>query len=342
MSRIDTTTSPRSCSKWQRGVTLVELMVALVIGLVILIAVSAVFVSSSASRREVELSADVIESGRYALDVLGRDLSQTGFYGTAVAPAGATNNAGNMCSIDVVQWADTLPYYAVGLNSAGGLNVDADPACLTAKGGRKPGTDALFVQRSRTCTSTECGPEDPTKVYVQVSECGVEYSSLAKPFVVAGGGSAALSLQTKACDGTKAPRRELIRRIYYISSTDVLSYVDMTPNGASAPVAVVENIEQMQISYGIDNDDDGTVDIYSASPPGTVAPADLNKWAKVVGVRIWLLARSSASSANTKGATDFILGDDTTFSIPAASRNLKRRVYSTYISFVTPTLRRAS
>ena len=73
-----------------RGLTLIELMIAMVIGLVVLATAGAMLIGSSASRRQTELSADVIENGRYGLDMLSRELSQAGFYGTLVVPTGST------------------------------------------------------------------------------------------------------------------------------------------------------------------------------------------------------------------------------------------------------------
>ena len=317
-----TRTTPRVGS---RGLTLIELMIAMVIGLVIIAAASAMFISSSASRRQVELSADVIENGRYGLDMLSRDLSQAGFYGTLAVPTGATVD---LCSADPAVWANSLAIYAVGLN-----NTDASPACLTT---RKAGTDAIFSQRASTCAVTDPAAactESAGNAYLQVSECGIEYN--ATPFVVAAANdTASFTLQTKACDGTKATKRKLIRRIYFISSADELSYIEITPAAVLGPFVVVENIEQMQIEYALDANDDGTPDSFTPTP----AAAD---WSKVIGVRAWLLARSSETSTNVKDAVTFQMSD-TTVAIPAANANFKRRVYSTYIPFITPKSRRES
>ena len=304
-----------------RGVTLVELMIAMAIGLVIVAGMSAVFVNSSTARTEIELSADVIESGQYGLVALSSELAQTGFYGTLVTPAGSTVD---LCSTDPAVWAASLAVHTVGLN-----NADSDPACLV----RKPGTDAIFVQRASTCTTTEAGvgcAEETGNGYLQVSECGMEYSAV--PYVVARGLDPALALQTKACDGTRAPKRKLVRRIYYVSPADVLSSVDITPSGMLPPVSLVENIEQLQIEYAIDIDGDGTPDAFSATP------AD---WSQVIGARFWLLARSSSTSRNGNAALTFEMSD-TRFAVAAATVNFKRRVYSTYVSFLTPKSRRES
>jgi type IV pilus assembly protein PilW len=198
---------------------------------------------------------------------------------------------------------------------------------------RKPGSDAIFVQRASTCTTAEAEPdcaEAANSHYLQVSECGAEYSLT--PFVVGRGLSAALALQTRACDGTVVPKRKLIRRFFYLSPDDVLNYVDVTPNGMTAPVALVENIEQMQIEYGIDADGDGTPDSFAP------VPAD---WTQVIGARLWVLARSATPSPNVRSALEFRMSD-TTVAVPAAATNLKRRVHSTYVSFLTPKARRES
>lgn len=310
-------------SQRQRGLTLVELMVAMAVGLLLVIAMTAIFVNSSASRRELALSAEVIENGRYGLDVLDRELSKTGFYGTLTTPTG--NNAVDMCSTDPAVWAGSLQNHVTGLNNAA-----ASPVCLT----RKAGTDAIFIQRASTCQvgEVECDAESDKQAYMQVSECGLEYNTT--PFVLDKGLKTTFTLQSKACDSAiKAGKRRVIRRVYYISTASALSYIDITPNGISTPVALVEDIEQMQLEYAVDSDGDGTIDSFSSTPA---------TWADVIGVRVWLLARSTSASRNAADASTFKLSADTTVDIPAASSNLKRRVYSTYISFVTPKARKES
>jgi type IV pilus assembly protein PilW len=307
----------------ERGLTLIELMVAMTIGLLIVAATTGIFVNSSATRRQIESSADVIESGRYALDLLGRELSQTGYYGTLSSPKGAA--VPDPCATDVAAWAGSLEVPVFGLN-----NADANPACLA---NRKANTDAVFIQRASTCTTAEGGvcAEDDKNGYIQVSECGDEYS--VTPFVVAKGKDAGLKLQTRACDGTKAEIRKLIRRTYYVSTADVLSYVDVTPLGAQPEVKLIENVEQMQIEYAVDTDSDATPDKFTATP------AD---WSQVIGLRIWVLARSTDTSTNAKNALTIQMSGDTTINVAAAASNFKRRVYSTYIPFTTPKLRRES
>jgi type IV pilus assembly protein PilW len=318
----------------ERGVTLVELMVSLAIGLLLVIAMSAIFVGSSVSRREIDMSADVIESGRYGVDVLTRELAQSGFFGTLVTPPGTTNNP---CSTNVVaHWKTSLSIHVAGLN-----NAPATPLAPWDCVAPKADTDVIFIQRASTCAVGEagCEAENDDNAYLQVTDCGEEYSALMpNPFVLAAGGSGSpagtFNMQNKECDGaTFAPKRKLIRRIYYVSADEVLSYIDIRSDGVQDPVQLAENIEQMQIEYGIASADSaGTPVSFTAMPTAAELPF-------IVGARVWLLARSTVASRNTKNALTFEMSDKTV-EILAASSNQKRRVYNTYIPFVTPKSRR--
>ncbi|MCC5869834.1 MAG: PilW family protein [Gammaproteobacteria bacterium] len=72
--------SPSSPRRFlQRGITLVELMVALLIGIVLVGGVIQVFLGSRESYRLNEASARLQENGRFAIDAISRDLRMGGF-----------------------------------------------------------------------------------------------------------------------------------------------------------------------------------------------------------------------------------------------------------------------
>jgi type IV pilus assembly protein PilW len=62
----------------QTGLTLVELMVAITIGLIVLLAVGSIYLSSRQTYRVQEDNARVQEAGKYALEVIGRSIKQAG------------------------------------------------------------------------------------------------------------------------------------------------------------------------------------------------------------------------------------------------------------------------
>jgi type IV pilus assembly protein PilW len=339
---------PTSSVKRQRGLTLIELMVSLVIGLLLVIAMSALFVTNSTSRRELTISADVIENGRYATDQLTRELTQAGFYGTLIAPINTAPlplTPPAPCSVTLADWRGSLTYHAYGSNGGPGGATDTNLAGCFPAVARKPGTDAIWIQRVSTCFVGEmkagvsiCQAEDNKNAYLQVSECGDEFKALDPyPFKLEQGGTpASFPLQTNACDGTKGIKRKLIRRLFYITDADVLASVDIRLDGVQAPVALVDGIEQMQVEYAIDTSGDGTADVFTSTPTAV-------QWPQAVGARIWVLARSNDSSKNTQGAVKFDMGDlkgADAVSFPAnAAGNPKRRIYSSYVSFTTPKAR---
>jgi type IV pilus assembly protein PilW len=73
----------------QRGLTLVELMIALGLGLLLVAGVGAVYLGSSQTYRVSQDGARIQESGRYALDVIGRSLRQAGYLNVPSNPAAA-------------------------------------------------------------------------------------------------------------------------------------------------------------------------------------------------------------------------------------------------------------
>lgn len=312
-----------------QGLSLVELMIGIVVGLVVLAAMSTVFVNSSSARRELQLSADALENGRYAIDLLTRDLSQTGYLGTlASTPAGTAVVPPDMCNQTLATWQDTLSTHVVGYQDGG------YPGCIS--GQAKAGTDAVFVQRASTCFVGEanCAVEVNTQAYLQVSECGFEYSTT--PFVLAAGGSnnSVFKLQSKPCDSTGfSTKRRLIRRIFYVNTANALVFQEIPLAGAlPAPVVLVEGIEDFQIEYAVDANNNGSID----DGEFEANPAD---WRQVIGLRLGVLSASPEAGRAPTGARTFELPGK---SVVKADDRIKRRAYSTTILFESPTARRQS
>ena len=85
---------PKSLTSKSLGFTLVELMVAITIGLIILAVMSQVYVGSKRTYRSQEALSRLQENGRYAIDFLGRDIRMAGYMG-CIGPGAAFNNIAN-------------------------------------------------------------------------------------------------------------------------------------------------------------------------------------------------------------------------------------------------------
>src|SRR5260221_4524368 len=64
----------------QRGVTLVELLVGLTIGLVLSLAASSIYLATTETSRATKAHGDINETGKLALDIVGREIEKAGFY----------------------------------------------------------------------------------------------------------------------------------------------------------------------------------------------------------------------------------------------------------------------
>ena len=70
----------------QKGLTLIELMVAMAISLVIVIAAAYVYLGSRESQRAIDRSSNSQETGAFVLQMIGREVMNAGFYPAIVAP----------------------------------------------------------------------------------------------------------------------------------------------------------------------------------------------------------------------------------------------------------------
>jgi len=70
----------------QAGLTLLELMISLTLGLLLLTGIGTIYVGSNQTYRVQEQNARIQESGRYALEILGRSLRQAGYWNMPVIP----------------------------------------------------------------------------------------------------------------------------------------------------------------------------------------------------------------------------------------------------------------
>jgi len=286
---------PRQFSRrHQNGVTLVELMISLTLGLIILAALLTVFSNSSSARSELERTSRQIENGRYAIQLLANDLRVAGFYGEldvgslpipAVLP--------DPCSGNPAVWNAAVPLHVQGYDAGGGA-----PLCLPIDA--KPGSDVLVVRRVKTCVAGvgTCENVVAGKPYIQNSLCNTD----ATQYVLHYDGAVAFPLLLKDC-ATPAGRREYVVNIYYISTNNgsgqnvpTLTRLELN-GGVFVPVPLVEGIEEINIEYGLDNDGDGQPDVFSVDPttytyPGCTTCNPGNNWSNVVTVQLHLLARS--------------------------------------------------
>lgn len=301
------------------GISIVELMIAMVLGLLVLAGLASIFAGSSAARQEMERSARQIENGRFAMELLGEDLRMAGFYGEFnVATLPVPGAMPDVCSVNVADWQAAMPISIQGFDNGAGF-----PAlCLPSN--VKGGTDMLVVRRAATCEAgtPNCEALVGNAPYVQVSKCSdtTPPENVATPYLLGLQGATPFTLRLRNC-ATQAGQRRYYVRVYYVSNDNgdgaaipTLKRLDM--NGmAWVETPLVEGIEELNIEYGIDWDGDGNPNGYTTDPTNFTAAGCAscnapNNWFNVVTARVNLLARNIEASPNYVDTKRYILGLD--------------------------------
>ena len=65
----------------QDGLTLIEFMVSIVIGMLMIAALATLIASQSSTRGEIDKSGKMIENGRYAAQTMASDIQMAGYFG---------------------------------------------------------------------------------------------------------------------------------------------------------------------------------------------------------------------------------------------------------------------
>jgi type IV pilus assembly protein PilW len=329
------------------GVSLIELMISIVLGMMVVAALVTVFASTSAARTELERTSRQIENGRYAIELLSDDLRVAGFYGElnvkTVAPVvGALPNP---CSLVATDWAGAIPLHIQAYDNGVGV-----PPCVP--GTVKANTDVLVVRHANTCEAgvAGCAAAVAGNPYFQAAKCGTE--SPVTPYVIGLQGTAPFTLHLRNCT-TLAGLRAYEVHIYFVSTDNgaglaipTLKRMDLTPAGF-VETPLVEGIEELNIEYGIDKDADGSPDVYTADPTnftyaGCTACSASENWSNVMTARINILARNLEVSPRYLDSKTYSLGRDAgggQYTVAPAD-GFRRHAYSGMVRIVNAAERR--
>jgi len=309
----------------QRGLTLIELMIALGLGLLLVAALGYLYSGQRQSWRTLEAVARLQENGRLAMELVGRDLRQAGYAGCLSLPEARP--------VSWVKLADTTKTDAFGslitpfltdgrlVTGYAGWGVDRN-LDGTVNSTDRPnnylvGTDTLFLvggqdpvaYTSAAMTSVSAAiPITANSLrfsqgeLVLISDCrSVDIFRISGP-----AGNDVTYSNTLPHDDTDTRNENdrltrsyekgasvmpLALHVYYLGSNPAgrpalyrLPWVRHGRWGTSEEL--VEGVEDMRLTYGVDNNNDGTVDSYNTAP-------NVTDWSRVRAVRVSLLLVSA-------------------------------------------------
>ncbi|WP_341902943.1 PilW family protein [Polaromonas sp. YR568] len=341
----------------QRGMTLVEWMISLTIGLILLAGLTTLIARQSSTQAELEKSSRQIENGRYAMQLLQEDLQLAGYYGefSAVSTLTVPTTLPDPCSVAAADLSSAMPFSVQGYDSPGGTLPAEFAACPLLAANHLDGTDILVVRRADTAVVS--GALVPGQAYFQagLSASGLEFNRVISVATSTAVDTAVFTLKKKDTLTTAALRKYLVH-IYYVSpcsvpaSGSVCSAANTDDGGTSVPTLkrmelsvqggatrfvttpLVEGIEKLQLDYGFDTTGDGAPDSYAKDA------ATVGAWADVVAIRVNVLARNNERTVGYQDNKTYTLGLDGTTT--ATNDAFKRRVFSQLIRLVNPSARR--
>lgn len=308
----------------QRGLSLVELMVSITIGLILLAGVLSIFLSSKVTYFANEKTARLQENGRVALDLIQHDVRASGFMGCArvMEFTSTLNNPNSMLwnyevplqgfeSSGSGAWTPTL---GAGTLSPAPIN-DSDvlvtrsiqrdgiarPLALTNAGltGNPRVTSAVDVPIGTIMLITNCRAASVFQVtgYAPGTPATISHGvGGSNP----GNATADLGWLYATATPNSAGSRvaPLETSIYYVANDPVSGEPSLyRQTGATQPAdLLIEGVQALQVSYAEDTDADRIADVHRSA-------AVVGNWDNVMSVSIALLIRSEETGGETDSKT---------------------------------------
>lgn len=295
----------------QQGFTLVEWMIAMLIGVFLLSGVFAIFVASRATSDDATDQSELLENGRIAMRLITQDLRWAGFWGDYTGgsltvgdeltlSSGAVIASANDCLDERNQGSlpSNLPIRPLWVSHVNATKAMSGFSCIPVAS-RAPNTDVVSIKR--LIGSPVMGTLNSNRYYMATT---TQKARLFKGNEV-------------APSDTSMPGRQIWEYqhlIYYLSPTAdgnvELRKRMLTANSGSWLISggMADGIERMVLLYGVDtsNVPDGSIDAFVNN-----ANVTSQEWSegRIMAVRVYLLVRSLQPSNNYVNNNVYQLGD---------------------------------
>lgn len=312
-----------SVTRKNKGFSLIELMVAIVLGLIITAGAISVYLVSKRSFTEVEQVAAVSENGRFAMRLLSSSIRHAGFFGgSSPIDIREDANLGNVtddCSGDAAAYRIDRPFFA---QQAG---AGAIFGCITDA---RAGTDVLVLKnvepaplydadpdnpnasKDGTLSFTASAPRPPATMQAPWSAQETYIVANTSSGLLIDGGDPAPNVGAgqEFANAAAWPYRF---QIYYVRDAGVPTLArkylawDSTAGAMTVQTQdLVQGVEQLQFQFGVDSNNDGAVDGFA----NAAAVANDNAWDRVISLQAFILVRAEQE--------DPAYSNDKTYSLP--------------------------
>jgi type IV pilus assembly protein PilW len=322
--------------KYQRGLSLLESMIALSIGVFLLGGVMATFSAMRGATSETLGIGEVQENGRLAISILRRDIEHSGFWGQYQS----------QLSNDLL----AIPG-APGTDCSGGSNSTNDGSFPIASDWAFWSLWATTATSSSVlgCITDANTPSDVVQIKRAISSAAATGSFRSNRFYLISSSSSAAIVSGNA-DSSSYPVIENSTNwmyqhlVYYVADKDfygstvptlvrrrLIVGTDGTAKMNSEPV--IDGIENIRVMFGIDVDLDGRVDSYVGAE--NVSREHWNQGSAdtsyILSARIYVLARALEKDFKYTNKNTYTLGDRT---VNGNEDNYRRMLFTTTVSII--------
>lgn len=261
-----------------KGISLIELMVSVAIGLVLVLTMLVLYTNIVRNQTQLGNTGRQVENGKFALQLLQEDLLHAGFWGDYLPrfddkgtnpPADVPTALPDPClAYSSTNWNAAYIANLMGIAVQGYNTVPA--TCNTLLTNKANNTDVLVVRYVENCVAGEanCDADTNGRLYFQSSRCSQELTTGTR-YVL---GTAGFTLKANIKCPAVAPavdvtagKRRYISNIYHIRDFSVTAgdgiptlmrssfNLSGTTLAHQAPQALIEGIQGFRVEYGIDN-----------------------------------------------------------------------------------------
>jgi len=312
--------------KYQAGVTIVELMIAMLLSVILGGAIISVFVNSTQSFKQDENILNMQDDARHALRQISFDISMAGHYADLVVPSVVTPDPSLVIGTDCgpagqLNWmyrttdagtGDSLSITA--LDNATGAQVVAAHSCFLG-GEVLPGTDVVAIKR--VVGGGAAGLRNGG-IYLRTNgTVGLLYR---EPTV-----APAIVVAPPNADWEFRPSIYYIRQFADVPGDGIPTLCRKVLTGAGPSMTtecLATGIENLQLEYGIDTSSDGQPNVFLPNP-------SLAQIQDVVTARIFVLARTTQTDTRYTNTKTFSISNSADY---APTDSFHRRVFSTSVS----------
>lgn len=311
----------------QRGFTVVEIMIAMLLSLTLAAGVITVFVNNSYSFTQDENMARMQDDARHALREIAFELGMAGHYADLhvpdiVTPDSALSLAADCGPPGEVDWM----YQLIAAGTENSLSVSAIDNATAAEVAAShtcfenneilPGSDVVSIKRVAGQRSD--APSD-NAIYLRTNgTVGLLYMAPIPE-------TPSLEVATPYADWQFSPSIYYVRQYANAVGDGIPTLCRKVLRGAGPSMTtecLATGIENLQVEYGIDTSEDGQPNIYLTSP-------SIEEMQDVVTARIFLLVRTTARDTRYENETTYSVSNAPDY---APADGFHRRILSTSVT----------